>query len=146
MQQWLASPETEAKTGNFTQTTWLPAGPQGLSCTFPCCTPWGSSQPTSPSCPGPSGESATPPILYSWRSESERRQTDKSRKVCAYQESSKNGKRFWVCISWHLTSTRLHSQATWTFWDDSVRSSACCSRHPWPYLKPNAFTLWRVVE
>lgn len=36
-----------------------------------------------------------------------------------------------------FTSTLWHSQATWTFWDGSSGSSACCSRHPWQYLKAN---------
>lgn len=107
MHQWLASPETEAKPGNFTQTTWLPAGPQGLSCTSPCCTPWGSSQPTSPSCPGPSGESATPPILYSWRSESERRQTDKSQSLCLSGVEQK----WQEILSLHKLTPYLHSIA-----------------------------------
>lgn len=48
-------------------------------------------------------------------------------------------------ISPHITSTQLHSQVTWTFWDDSLRSSACCSVHPWLYLERNTLILWHLM-
>lgn len=82
----------------------------------------------------------------SWGSEHKRRKQMNFINFLFFRRQATKTSDFRDDVSPCITSTQWHSQVTWMFWDDSLRSSACCSKHPWPYLKPSGLTLWHLVK
>lgn len=131
---------------------WHYSSPRAGLCISVCWISWDFSQPILSACPGPSGWQHSPLVnqplsqhCIAGDGRAKGRIWQMAQSLLPSGFKLKKPSDFVDFISPHITSTQLHSQVTWTFWDDSLRSSACCSVHPWLYLERNILILWHQM-